>query len=856
MGSKGGGTQGYRYYMSILSGFGRGPIDELAEIVVGDKSAWVGNVCNNDEFSIDKPNLFGGDDKEGGIQGSARLLLGQDTQVVPSSIKSLIGGRVPDLLGVTTLWFDGMVSAMSPYLKVWKFRVRRSQAGWYKNDPWYPAKATIYMGGDTLTVVTSQPLTNPVSQDDNGDVLVNYQTNAQTGDSITVNGYQITFVDKPEQQGEIEWAKSAAANVARLVNHINGNTGQYKATASIDAGPQLRLKRDAATSQVHAMNGAHVLYQAYTDPLWGRGLSADDMGPSWVYAADTLCAEGFGLALIWYRKEDLSVFMQRIADLLAAVTYTDRTTGLIEIKLIRFDYDPDTVPRFTPETGLLSIEDDDSASADNSYNEIIGSSVDPVTNQKIQVRAQNPAARLSQGAVSSLDQDYKGIPTKELLARVTLRDLRSMASGLKKFTLKLDRRAWRLTPGSVIRITHPDRGLNNVILRVGEIDDGNLVNGTITVKAAIDVYGLPETSYLAPQPPSWNAPSDQAVAPPARASLELSYRDLYLRQGEPDTLALDPTFGVIGGLAQAPTALLLSYDFVANPTDWEAAPQYAETQPGQFTGVMTTGDDVSAVETVIPIAMLRDVGQEHVGQALYATLFDDVSGDPIVSEIVELISLAQDGSTCTVVRGCTDTIPCPWPQGTKLWTIDDDLTTIASRWPIGEIVATNHLTNSNQGRLDPALAGPDYDVPVVGRHALPYPPAAVRYAIGDQTPSVLTDTTKQAEPTILWSERNRVLEADKLVDWFDPAPVLAEDGTSFTLEIVGLRTVEGLTTTDGVGTFTYTADMQIEDSAQKTALCRLWAVRNGLRSYQPVEFTMTFADRQGFGASFGQAWGG
>lgn len=861
MGSKGGGTQGYRYYMSILSGFGRGPIDELVEIVVGDKSAWIGHACSDDEIIIQKPNLFGGDDKEGGINGTAKLLLGHETQTVPERIKPLIGGRVPDLLGVTTFWFDGMVSAMTPYLKTWKFRVRRSQKGWYKNKTWYKAKATIVLGGDALTVSTSQAMTHPVSQDEDGNITVNYAKAIQIGDSITINGYVISFVEEADGDGEITHTSSPKKNVSSLVNYINRRIGQFKVSASMIAGPGLLLKPDAKSSQILAMNGAHILYQAFTDPLWGRGLPAEEMGPSWVYAADTLCAERFGIALIWYRKEELSVFMQRISDLLAAITYTDRSTGLIEIKLIRNDYVVDDLPHFTPQTGLLSIEEDDSASADNSYNEIIGTSVDPVTNQKIQVRAQNPAARLSQGSVSSLDQDYKGIPTKELLARVTLRDLRAMASGLKKFTLKLDRRAWRLTPGSVIRVSHPLYDLANVVLRIGEIDDGNLVNGTITCKAMIDVFGLPETSYLEPKPPSWAPPSDEPVPPPARTSVELSYRDMYLRQGEPDTLALDPTFGYIGGLAQAPSPILLSYDFVANPPNWNQYPAYAETQPGQFTGVATVFGDVDPMMTQIPVSEMQDIGPEHIGQALHVSYYDEAVEREVIGELVELISIADDNSYVIVRRGCGDTVPRRWPDGTSLWTIDDDLTVINYKWPLTYEVDTNHLTNSNQGRLDPELAGDTYRVEIAGRHALPYPPAAVHYTDGTQLSVLAPDQPVRAEPSFSWAERNRVLQADKLVDWFDISSVQPEDGTTYTIEIRDetlLRTVDGIVAQNGVASFSYTAAMQAQDAVKQAGVIdsvriSIWSVRNGARSYQAVEFVSVI--KSGFGLGWGFTWG-
>ena len=75
MGSSKKVTIGYRYYLGIHMGLGRGPVNELVEIEVGGKKAWQGSVTGNTSVNIDKPNLFGGDKKEGGIRGTLQVLM-------------------------------------------------------------------------------------------------------------------------------------------------------------------------------------------------------------------------------------------------------------------------------------------------------------------------------------------------------------------------------------------------------------------------------------------------------------------------------------------------------------------------------------------------------------------------------------------------------------------------------------------------------------------------------------------------------------------------------------------------------------------------------------------------------------
>lgn len=147
MGSSKSVTIGFKYYMGLFMGLGRGPVDELVEIQVGDKTAWSGSVTSSQRITINKPGLFGGDKKEGGINGTLDVMMGEPTQVAPSLLASMLGGAVPAFRGMFTLFFDGQVSAMTPYLKTWKMRQRRAMMGW-DGAVWYAAKVRIILADE------------------------------------------------------------------------------------------------------------------------------------------------------------------------------------------------------------------------------------------------------------------------------------------------------------------------------------------------------------------------------------------------------------------------------------------------------------------------------------------------------------------------------------------------------------------------------------------------------------------------------------------------------------------------------------------------------------------------------------
>lgn len=154
-------TIGYKYYLGLHMGLCRGSIDALLEVRVGDRVAWSGRKTDNGEFGIHKPDLFGGTKAEGGIDGTAWLMLGDDGMTVPQQIKNWLGGLVPGFRGVTTMFFDGMVSAMNPYPKPWKMKSVRILRGW-DGGVWYAEKAKIDIvvkdkNGNDLTIEAMNP---------------------------------------------------------------------------------------------------------------------------------------------------------------------------------------------------------------------------------------------------------------------------------------------------------------------------------------------------------------------------------------------------------------------------------------------------------------------------------------------------------------------------------------------------------------------------------------------------------------------------------------------------------------------------------------------------------------------------
>lgn len=761
-------TIGYHYLLSILSGICRGPIDELVTIRAGDVDVWQGNLYTNDVSFINMPDAFGGEAKEGGIQGPFALFMGAPDQVLPGDqespgpgglgvgklpgadfnekiiakdglpgVKAMVGGLVSEFRGVVTLWFDGLVTSMNPYPKEWKFRIRRQMAGWFGGECWYPSKAVIYL-----------------------------------------------------------------------------NKGR-----------------------IHAMNGAHIVYECTTNPVWGNGEDASNLDEnSFMEAANTLCDEGFGLCFMWYRKEDIDEFVKVVLDHIGGVLYTDRETGKIVLKLIRDDYVVADLPHFTPDSGLLDITQDDSESADGAYSEVVVTGMNPIRRgEDLQARAQNLAAWQSQGVARSLDKKYPGLSTTTLCARVAQRDLRTYASGLKKFDVTLDRRAWRLTPGSVIRISDPKRNISNIVLRISDIADGDMASGVIKVKAAQDVFGLPATTYVEEVPNTWVNPNNVLPLPAiGDQAFELSYRDAYLRMDEATVRSFDNDDGYLGVRAGSPSGSMYEYELftrAGGASDFSSSGNFA------FTGTALLAESITPLQTVFTLKMLDQ--------------FDIVEGEAlqIDDETMRIDDWDSTTNTVTVARGAGDSIPKRHEANARVWLEDDDIGFDGIAYATNEAASVRVQTRSKIAIL-PEGRAPVRTIHFTGRLGRPYPPADVRvdgdsiYALAGVYPS----------PTISWVPRNRVSQEDKLFGHGE-AGVEAEPGTTYTIRVYTDGVLRATYANIVENEFHYSTDLLLADGVTGTARLELVAVRDGIESNAYVnEILISVAAGYGFG--YGINYGG
>lgn len=541
----------------------------------------------------------------------------------------------------------------------------------------------------------------------------------------------------------------------------------------LDDEADLTAEQIANLRAIHAMNPAHILVECALNRDWGRGLVLGDLDiDSYRIAADRLYDEGFGLCFRYNRQDDLNTFVQQVLDHIGAAQYGDLSTGKLTLKLLRDDYDPNTLPLFNYDNGIVGVQDDDSTSADAAPNEIVVTYRDPATNSEGEVRAQNLGAIQSVGLISE-SVEYKAIPTHALAARLAQRDLETRAAGLTRLIINFDRRGGVLTPAGVFRISLPERNIANMVMRVGKIEEQE--SGELKVTAIQDVFGMPSTSYSSGEQGSTWTPPDKTARPVTDSQLlELPYIVLAATVGPAELAAIPAEAGYLGVMASAPSSASINYllQTRADGVNWRA------NINGDWTPAVTLTQPAGRFDTTFTVSL--------------TTLPAVGAGGIIGDEIVRIDAVDPVAGTLTVGRACADSLPGAHLVGAQLRLFQDAIESDGLEYLEGETIDARLLTRTAQETLAEGAATIEH-LTIAGRQVRPYLPANI--CVNDEPYPLVAEPAE--EYILTWSHRDRQLQADRLIDYLDSS-IGPESGVVYVINIVRPDTHDIVWTTNTV----------------------------------------------------------
>ena len=826
-------TVGYHYYLGLHFGLCHGPVDALRSVVIGEREAWSGQQAETGTISINKPDLFGGKKREGGVVGDLSILMGTSGQSVNSYLQAKIGGTLPAFRGIlSAVWNGGKVTANNPYLKPWAFRVKRILQGWAGGSAWYPEKAAINASG----------IVGGLDYDEYSSAQYGFEPNEAattpeaSASTVLISGMSVTdvlqvtlnngawsrwlgygagtgwFSGSPSDP--LWWCrisiKDDAGNITRLFDTSAMDSGAAYAANVAEVGNltgstsyklwiednvlynrgslSLTVKQLAVSTCPRGdMNPAHIVYQCLTDTAWGMGYpTAAIDNASFTAAADVLYGEGFGLSLLWNQQETIDNFVVMVLDHIGGMLYVRPDTGAFALKLIRADYDRGTLPQYGP-TSLISAEDYQRQAWGETVNEITVVYTDACTEKEASVTVQDIANITIQGGVVAQTRHYPGIRNASLAQRVAMRDLQAGSTPLASIKLTATRAAWQVFPGDVFRLTWPEYDIDDVVFRVLTVNRGTLTDGQIIIDAVEDVFGLPDNTYLVEQPGGWVDPSQPPAAAPYRKLLEAPYWDLARNLSAADLDYVDALSGYLETLAVRPSGDAINYEIQAKV----GAAAYEAAGNGDFCPSATVVGALTKTTTAITLASGVDLDLVEVGG--YAIIDD---------EYVLVSAIDATAGTATLSRGLLDTVPAEHAAGARIWFADGDTGFSTTEYVDGEAVDVKLLPATGHNELDISLAPVD-TLTFDQRQYRPYPPGKL-LVNGSAYPEWIDGL---AELSVSWAHRDRLAQTAYLVEQSE-ASIGPEAGVTYDLRIYDES--DALIHTESLAGTSYTLDDVLE----------------------------------------------
>lgn len=862
-------TVGYKYYLGVHAVLCQAPVDGISEIRFGDRVGWQG-LAQDGQISVNRPDLFGGQSREGGVAGFIDVEGGDAAQAANDYLSTYLrpDQLMPAFRGVVGLIFRQFYWGNNPYIKPIEVKTHNI---FNTYGQWLPGLAPI--GGEftfnntavhialdqsdsmngtsntNLRAATKSFLdsmagyvgTSVRIQPFNGSALSAYQATNLGASEITaakafidgmaaptgsteydsgINGASSFFAAAEAAIGEIESVDYVPAasggessgvgdqgvsnamrrvivfisdgvatgtsddDAASAIAAIPGNVevfgiglGTAGDLATIDNTPQdgvpvITSAADEITGILSGafnsftdLNPAHILRDVLIAPTSDGSGDTSEIGDTFATVAQTLFDEGFGLSFFWQRPSQKDEFRQLVEEHIAGSVYRDRETGQWEIKLIRPDYDVGTLFTFVGTTIVewMEYERPQQHELPNSIT-VVYTRRD--NGETASVTVHNVAAVQVTGRVVNEKRVFEGITRPELANKVAQRELISKTQPLAKGAIRVSYAPTTLNLGSPFILDEPRLGINEMVCRVIEIEEGDLEDTSVVIRFVEDVFASDpaQDSFASGDEGEFDDGSPQ----PASVTFfeEASYFDQAILRGQTaadDALTIDPGLGNWQMTADRPTgqhtgADIVRYDY----------PNWIDVSSSALMPVWVLDADLSraADDTTFTCAVTGREYEIAAGQLI------QIGTERIR---VDSIVIASGIATFTVGRGCLDTVPQAHAAYSYVMAWSGYIGTDGVDYTDAETVTARILPRTPQGRL-PIGSAEDETVTFDSRAFRPLPVGNLKMD-GVFLPSGIQSGTV----TLTWAHRDRLTQTTLSIADHADGNIGPEDGVEYFL---------------------------------------------------------------------------
>jgi hypothetical protein len=860
-------TVGYRYYLGMHMVLCHGPIDSINRISVDDRVAWEGKNTGS-TIAIFQPNLFGGDEREGGIAGAVDIEMGGSSQGKNSYLVSQLGNIIPAYRGVVGAVLNQVYLGVNPYLKKWSFNGTRIKTTTGGGSQWYSSRSEIYGGGvasgqiiaadDTWEISYDDYRVPPASPKETGyntsgpgpfgrdGSLGTLLTEGGTGGE---HGYWIRKTFNLPVKGTVRIHGSGENSAAIYVdgvqvyndnaantqvsgftfdfNHPFRNSGSHTIHVYFrDENPYLidnaaiTVRMDYVTGPQIDMNPAHIIRECLTDPDWGMGYQSSDIdSTSFTAAADTLFAEGLGISLLWDKSMTIDEFVKEIVRHIDAALYVSRKTGKFVLKLIRNDFVFDDLV-VLDRSNISKITNPNKPTFGELSNSVTVKFWNYKSGKDDSINVTDTALVQQQGQVIDAPIQYPGFSNKRNALLAAQRDLRSLSSQFLSCTIYTDQTAKDLNVGDVFRLTWPRWKITDMVMRVTEIAFGDGRNNKIRITCSEDVFSTALTEVIVDSETEWVNPSQPPTAVPAIMATEIPYLEIVQNLGQTaidNTLDANNEVGYVLGAASRPESAINGRLWTDPGTGFEDSASLDFCPYGELSGFIT------ATETSIELTNVSDLDEITTGT------YVQIGTDNDQMELCRVDSVDTVNNIVVLGRGCLDTTPKFHLAGSPLFFWDFFNGFDPVEYVLGETIGVKVTATTGQGTLDVSLAE-QVDVTLDQRAFRPYPPGnfqigSVSYPVG----------ALEGTLTLTWTDRDRLQQTSGTIYDHTFGDIGPEAGTTYRVRGYLDGTLDHTEEPATSGT-TYTP------SAPGLVRIEVHSKRDGIYSLQPAIHEFVYGD--------------
>ena len=606
-----------------------------------------------------------------------------------------------------------------------------------------------------------------------GGTYGNGKTSIVYPESTTVGGLNGPFASAPagQQAGFYQRAKYPAAPTIEIEAR--------RSPKGLD--PAFSMIGDDA-------NPIHIAFEVYTSTKFGAGVPAAAFDTGDLNAiAEVVHGEGIGVSLLWNEQQSCEAFANTILGYVNAVPFfVHPETGLLTTKLIRGDYVVGDLLEITPDNAKLS--GFQRKLWGETVNELTVTWTNPESEEEETVTVQDLGNMAMQGAPVAETRDYKGLRSAANAITIGKRDLRVSSYPLMTCKAVVNRSAATLVPGSVVRLTWPEHGITDVVMRVGDVDRGEKSDSAITLNLMEDIFGLEVGEYSTPDGSLWAPTTIPPQDPDFTLVTTMPHR--MLSELGISLSNLTPDKVRVAVLAADNSKDMRNYMITFEKALADGTTVWAGSETRTMASRATLS---SALPFEYPTSVVYFTGLTP-GTGIRPGSFCFIGSTETTQEIGIVMAIGTDN--VTIRRGVMDTTPKAWGVGAQIWfaprafDVMDNIVRTA-----GLPVTYKLLTTTSQGTLAIADATEIERTPSLRPH-LPLRPANCAVNgnfIGPVAVGAATDLS------LTWANRNKLTEDGTILSW-NSASVTPEVGQTTTIHILNssntiLSSINGITGT-------------------------------------------------------------